>query len=412
MDVVIKPSKLSGTVAAPASKSVAHRMLISAALSDGKSVISGLNMSRDIEATISALTALGADIAVNDGVAEVVGIKSAAENAVIDCCESGSTLRFIIPIIAALGTSAELHGEGKLPERPITPYIREFPKKGVTFEYNNTMPFKMSGRLQSGVFELEGNISSQFISGLLFALPLLSGDSEIRLTSHLESKPYADMTIDAISRFGVRIEEREWGYFIPGGQSYKPADVTVEGDFSQAAFFYVASAIGSDVNITNLLPNSRQGDKKIVEILREIGYTNNSGSLAPFKVDVSDIPDLVPILCVLGCFCDGVSEIYNAGRLRIKESDRLKAISTTLNELGGRVAEKPDGLVIYPVRGLIGGTVDSFNDHRIVMAAAIASTRCHCPVTIRGAEAVRKSYAHFFEDFNKLGGKAHVINLE
>lgn len=411
MDIRITPAKLSGSVTIPSSKSYAHRALICAALAEGSSVISGISMSKDIEATISAMNALGADCReTGKGKIAVTGIGRASEKAVIDCNESGSTLRFIIPVAAALGADTEFHGRGRLPERPIDIYTRELSRKGISFDYDHTMPFSISGKLESGTFEVEGDVSSQFITGLLFALPLLKGDSVIKLTSHLESKPYADITIDCLKKFGIEVQECSEGYRICGGQKYKPCDMTVEGDYSQAAFFYTANALGGDITLQNLNKNSVQGDKKILEIIDDMCYNGNE--LNCFNADCSDIPDLVPVLTVLGCFGKEVSRIYNAKRLKIKESNRLEAISVTLNSLGGKVTVTDDGLVIEPVEKLHGGVVDSFGDHRIVMSAAIAAEKADGDIIIKGAEAVEKSYPDFFRDYNNLGGKANVITLE
>ncbi len=413
MDVKIIPQKLKGTVEIPSSKSASHRMLICAGLSNGVSSIKGITMSKDIDATINALVAMGAEINADTEQITVKGITAPQKECTIDCCESGSTLRFIIPIAAALGISAAFLGKGKLPERPITPYLREFKSKGIKFDYNNTMPFSISGKLCAGEYILEGDISSQFITGLLFALPLCEEDSIIKLSSVLQSKPYADMTVDCLKKFGIMIKEIDNAYLIKGNQKYKAFSAKVEGDYSQAAFFYVANALGSNIKITNLFPDSVQGDKKILEIIENMRYTSNTdGCLKNFSVDVGDIPDLVPILAVLGCFGDGVSEITNASRLRIKESDRLTAIAAALNNIGGNVKVFEDKLIIKPVKELNGGIVDSFNDHRIVMAMAIASIKCTAPIVIRNADAVEKSYPSFFDDFNILGGNANVINLE
>ena len=272
------------------------------------------------------------------------------------------------------------------------------------------MPFSISGKLESGIFEVEGDVSSQFITGLLFALPLLKGDSVIKLTSHLESKPYADITIDCLKKFGIEVQECSEGYRICGGQKYKPCDMAVEGDYSQAAFFYTANALGGEITLHNLNKNSVQGDKKILEIIDDMCYNGNEPNC--FNADCSDIPDLVPVLTVLGCFGKDVSRIYNAKRLKIKESNRLEAISVTLNSLGGKVTVTDDGLVIEPVEKLHGGVVDSFGDHRIVMSAAIAAEKADGDIIIKGAEAVEKSYPDFFRDYNNLGGKANVITLE
>ena len=414
MNVRIKPSKLIGRVNAPSSKSFSHRMLIAAALAGGVSEISNISASEDIDATVGALTALGAKIFREGNTYTVMGIKTPAASAVIDCRESGSTMRFIIPIAAALGCSCEFHGRGKLPERPITPYIRELGKNGaVITKTEGVMPFTMNGTLKGGDYVLEGDISSQFISGLLFALPLCSGNSVIRLASRLESKPYADMTVEALSRFGISIDESEDKdglpvYRIRGGQKYRSADVSVEGDYSQAAFYFVANALGSEVQVDNLSENSVQGDKKILEIIGGISYNKINGTgvkrLPAFTADVSDIPDLDPILAVLGCFTDGTSRITGAKRLKIKESDRLEAIASALGNIGGKITVKDDSLEIEPVARFHGGVIDGCNDHRIVMASAIASTMADSEITVTGAEAVAKSYPDFWTDFASLGG--------
>ncbi len=410
MDIRITPSKLKGSLSVPASKSCAHRSIICASLADGVSHLSGVTMSKDIEATIGAMTALGAEFEVNGEDITVKGNGGRpADRCIVDCNESGSTLRFIIPIAAAVGKETEFHGRGRLPQRPIDIFTRELGKNGVKFDYHNTMPFTVSGGLKSGRFEIEGDVSSQFITGLLFALPLLDGDSEIILTSHLESRPYVDITIDTLRRFGVTIEETADGFRVKGGQTYKPHDEKIEGDYSQAAFFCVANALGSQVELHNLNENSVQGDKKILEIIHDICYNNTIGN---YNADCSDIPDLVPILAVLGAFGSGRSVIYNAKRLKIKESDRLETTAALINSLGGRVTVTDDGLIIEPTGAMHGGTVDSFGDHRIVMAAAIAATRTDGEVIIRGAEAAEKSYPAFFDDYKMLGGKANVIILE
>ncbi|MCD7800493.1 MAG: 3-phosphoshikimate 1-carboxyvinyltransferase [Ruminococcus sp.] len=411
MDIKISPTKLSGTVAIPSSKSFAHREIICASLSKGTSVVGGVSFSKDIYATLSAMESLGARYTIQDDNITIQGISTPNVQATIDCYESGSTLRFIIPIVGALGVSATLKGQGRLPERPITPFIRELPKKGISFDYNNTMPFSMNGKLKNGTFELEGDISSQFITGLLFALPLLDGNSKIVMTSPLQSKPYVDMTIQSMANFGVYIVETDYGYYVEGNQEYKPLNHKVEGDYSQAGFFYVANAIGNDIVLQNLLESSIQGDKKIVEVCEKSCYNRIDNRLNAYTINATNIPDLVPILAVLGCFGDGTSKIIGAERLKIKESDRLVATADALNRIGGKVTPTNDGLIIEPIEHFIGGTVDGFGDHRIVMATAIASTRCMNDVIILGANAVEKSYPNFFRDFKNLGGKIDVINV-
>lgn len=414
MNIQITPTKLHGTVRVPASKSMAHRMLICAALAPGVSVISGVDLSRDITATMDVLRAFGASFVQSESTITVTGIdrQKLPSQAVANCCESGSTLRFLIPVAAALGIPTTFYGEGRLPERPITAYLRELPPKGVTMHYENTLPFSLEGQMQAGQYCLEGNVSSQYVSGLLFALPLLKGDSDIKICSRLESKPYVDLTIACLRQFGIAIEETDAGYHIPGGQVFRPCDAAVEGDYSQAAFFYVANTLGSSITLTNLNPESVQGDKKIVEITTQMCYNQKEGKPACFSVDASDIPDLVPILAVLATFGTARSIITGAHRLIIKESDRLASTADMLNRLGGKVTATADGLEIEPVSQLHGGTVDSCGDHRIAMCAAIAATRCTSPVTILHGECVEKSYPHFYKDYHQLGGMAHVIVLE
>ncbi len=411
MDVSITPSVLKGDITVPPSKSVAHRMIIAASLASGESVISNVYMSKDIEATMEAMKALGAGIRIeNDGSGLckvfINGITKPEKTAVLDCKESGSTLRFLIPVASALGTEAAFIGAGKLPQRPITPYLSEMTKNGAEFDYNNTMPFSVKGKLSPGEYKIAGNISSQFVTGLLLALSILDGESEIVLTSHLESRPYVDITIDCLNKFGANITETSDGFSVHGVKAFKPYSGSVEGDYSQAAFFFAANSLGCDININGLSENSFQGDKRIVEICKNIVYNNSEKDiLSPFDIDCSDIPDLVPILTVLASFCKGVSHITGAARLRIKESDRLAAISKALNAVGGKVKELDDGLEITGVEYLNGGEIDCCNDHRIPMAMSVASVKCRDKLILRGAECVRKSYPDFFEDFKKLGGK-------
>ncbi|MBQ8961052.1 MAG: 3-phosphoshikimate 1-carboxyvinyltransferase [Ruminococcus sp.] len=405
MDVRITPSRLSGTVKIPGSKSAAHRAIIAASLAKGTSVLTNVTMSKDIEATMAAMTALGAKFSAEGGCVRVTGSGGgSAGKCTIDCNESGSTLRFIIPIAAALGAEAEFLGRGRLPERPIDIYKRELSHHGIRFT-SSEMPYRITGRLTGGTYEVEGNVSSQFITGLLFALPLVKEESKIIMTSHLESRPYVDMTVQALKRAGITVYETADSFTIPGGQSYSPFDCQVEGDYSQAAFFCTANALGCDISVEGLDPDSVQGDRRILQIVRDM----SSGS---FRQDCSDIPDLVPILAVLAAYGRGESVIYNAQRLRIKESDRLVAVSDMLGRLGGNVTVTEDGLIIRPTGDMTGGEVDSFGDHRIVMAAAIAAVGCSGDVIIRGAQAVEKSYPDFFKDYIDLGGKVNVIDME
>ena len=410
MDIKITPKKLRGEVTVPPSKSVAHRMLIAAALADGTSTISNLYPSVDILATMDCMRALGAKIDFEGDTAFIEGIKNVSEKALLDCHESGSTMRFLIPVACALGVNAEFIGSGKLPERPITPFVEEFPKHGITFDFSKaasgcSLPCSVSGKLTSGRFEIDGGLSSQFITGLLLALPILDGDSEIVLTSKLNSKPYIDITLGVLRDLGCEINEIDNRYQIKGDQKLKPFSGAVEGDYSQSAFFYTANALGSDLKISGLNVNSSQGDKQIVRICED--FVNSGGQ--PFEIDGSDIPDLVPILTVLACFGKGTSRITNIARLRFKESDRLSVPAECLNAIGGKVTVHEDSLEIEGVSSLKGGEIDGHNDHRIPMSMAIAATMCEQPLIIRGAECVKKSFPNFFDVYRSLGGEFEEI---
>lgn len=421
MEMRCTPAILSGKIKAISSKSDAHRVLICSALSDEPTKINCNVLSKDITATVDCLKNMGADISINDGVIIVTPNKF-NQNAELDCGESGSTLRFLLPVVSALGIDATIMGHGRLPERPLSPLKEEMEKKGVTFETGTQFPLHLTGKLQSGEYELLGNVSSQFISGLLFALPLLEGDSVIKLIPPVESKSYLNITVSVLHKFGIEIEEAENKYIIKGNQKYvSPKEITVDGDWSNASFFLCAGAISRDgVTVTDLDVNSPQGDKSILNVLKRMGadieisgteITVKKNKLMGTMVNGADIPDAVPIISVMASMCEkGVTHIVNASRLRLKESDRIKTTYDLLTKVGAAVSETDDGLVIWGENNLIGGRVDGANDHRIVMSAAILSSLCALPIDIVGAEAVEKSYPHFFEDFNSLGGKANVIN--
>lgn len=412
MDIKITPKKLCGKVTVPPSKSVAHRMIIAAALAEGTSTISNLSPSVDILSTIDCMRALGAEISLEADTAVIKGIadyEKIPDKAVLNCNESGSTMRFLIPVACALGVNAKFIGSGKLPQRPITPFIEEFPKHGVAFDFSGaesgaSLPCSVSGKLTAGRFEIDGGLSSQFITGLLLALPTLSGDSEIFLTSALNSRPYVDITLGVLRDFGVEVAKTDNGFFIGGGQRLKAFSGRVEGDYSQAAFFRVASSLGSSLDILGLSENSLQGDRMIMDICDRFDKTRE-----PFEIDGADIPDLVPILTVLACFCNGTSRITNVARLRFKESDRLNVPAECLNAIGGKVTVCEDYLEIEGVETLRGGEIDGHNDHRIPMSLAVAATRCASPLIIRGAECVRKSFPDFFDVYRALGGDAEEV---
>ncbi|WP_444424967.1 3-phosphoshikimate 1-carboxyvinyltransferase [Ruminococcus sp.] len=420
-DVKFSPFVPNGTVNVPPSKSDVHRAIICAAMANGVSRISPVALSNDIKATIGCIKALGADAVLENNVLTVDGTNMYKnKTALLDCGESGSTLRFFIPIAAVGNVNATFVGKGKLPQRPIGIFTEALPKAGTTCETEGGLPLEINGQLKSGIFEIPGNVSSQFITGLLLALPILEGDSEIVLTSPLESVGYIAMTIRTMKQFGVNIDTTENGWHIKGGQTYKSCNYTTDGDWSQAAFFMVLGAIGGNVTVKGVAKDSTQGDKKCAEILAEFGakvtqrdneVTVEKGDLKAITIDASQIPDLVPVLSVCAAFAEGTTKIINAERLRIKECDRLKATAELLNNLGGKVKELSDGLEITGVSSLKGGNVNGYNDHRIVMSAAVCAARTDEDITATFAMSINKSYPDFYIDYNSIGGKANVLDL-
>lgn len=420
MTVECTPSVLSGTIQSISSKSHVHRVLICAALSEKPTKIYCNVMSKDIAATIACLKSMGTEI-ITDGDTITVIPKEFNKDSSLDCNESGSTLRFFMPVVSALGMNATINGRGRLPQRPISPLKEEMEKKGVTFHTGNVFPLQLSGQLQSGEYEIQGNISSQFITGLLFALPILQGDSKLKLIPPVESKSYLDITVSVLRHFGIEIQEKENLYIIKGNQKYtSPEEIRVEGDWSNASFFLCAGALcEKGVTVTDLDTNSPQGDKKILEVLKNMGadvsisgseITVKKNKLNGITVDASDIPDAVPIISVVATACEGDTTIINAGRLRIKESDRIASVMDMLSSVGADVTETDDGIIIRGGNILTGGTVNGYNDHRIVMSASILSSLCKDKVIITDGNAVEKSYPDFFTDFNNMGGNANVIN--
>ena len=405
MNVTITPGLLSGSITPPPSKSQAHRVLIAAALSGGESTLKNVALSQDIEATIRCLAVLGASFRWEGDTLAVAGLAGKpvpqGELPLLDCGESGSTLRFLIPIALAVLGGGRFTGHGRLMERPQGPYFDLFREKGISFEQKDGV-LTVDGRLKPGTFSLPGNVSSQFITGLLYALPLLPGDSEIVLTTPLESRGYVDMTLDVLEQFGVRVEHQDYARFrVPGNQSFQARDLTVEADWSNAAFWYAAALLESDVDIQGLDTHSTQGDAAIA------GHYWTLARPAEAEIDVSGCPDLVPPLAAMAALRgEGLTtRLVNAARLRIKESDRLSTVTEVLSALGADVEEHDDYLVIHGKDTLPGGvTVSGHNDHRIAMMAAIAATNCDAPVTITGAECVRKSYPNFWADYEALGG--------
>lgn len=420
-DVKFSPFVPNGTVNVPPSKSDVHRAIICAAMANGVSRISPVALSNDIKATIGCIKALGADAVLENNVLTVDGTNMYKnKTALLDCGESGSTLRFFIPIAAVGNINATFVGKGKLPQRPIGIFTEALPKAGTVCKTEGGLPLEIKGQLKSGIFEIPGNVSSQFITGLLLALPILEGDSEIVLTSPLESVGYIAMTIRTMKQFGVNIDTTENGWHIKGGQTYKSCNYTTDGDWSQAAFFMVLGAIGGKVTVKGVAKDSTQGDKKCAEILARFGakvtqldneVTVEKGELKAITIDASQIPDLVPVLSVCAAFAKGTTKIINAERLRIKECDRLKATAELLNNLGGKVKELSDGLEITGVSSLKGGNVNGYNDHRIVMSAAVCAARSDEDITATFAMSINKSYPDFYIDYDSIGGKANVLDL-
>lgn len=420
--VKITPAVLSGKVKVPPSKSFSHRSILAAFLSGEECKINNIKPSDDITATLRCAEVLGAEWSY-DAKKSVLTVRKNSDRKLpakinLDCGESGSTLRFLIPIALCFCKDITFTGHGRLMERPLKPFFDIFDEKGVTYSLKSGV-LSVKGKLNAGDFKIDGSISSQFITGLLYTLPLLDGDSRIIINGALTSKGYIDITLDVLKKYGIKIQNENYKVFtVKGNQKYKARSYTVEGDFSQAAFFLTAGAIGCDITCTGLKENSLQGDKRIIEVIESTGATVkrvgsngfkaiSSASMHGITVDADEIPDLVPIMAVLLAFCKGESRIINAKRLRMKESDRLAAICSELNALGADITEKEDSLIINGTQVLRGNTVSSHNDHRIAMAAAIAACRCEGEVVIGDAQkSVKKSYPDFFKDYNKLGGIA------
>ena len=379
MDITIYPSKLCGAVAAIPSKSQAHRMLICAAFAEKSTTIVCPQTNRDIEATADCLRALGAEISYDGQAYRVTPVHTVPECATLPCGESGSTLRFMLPIAGALGVNATFRLEGRLPQRPLSPLWEEMQRMGCSLQRLSDGSVFCSGKLRPGAYSIDGSVSSQFITGLMLALPLIDGETTLEVTGKVESAPYIELTKQVISIFS----------------SHTFDTLTVEGDWSNGAFFLAAQALGNDLTVTNLDPDSAQGDRAAAQLFSALLKENCT-------ISAADIPDLVPILSVVAAANHGAT-FTKIARLRLKESDRVAAIIALLEALGARANATEDTLTVYP-GALNGGTVNGCNDHRIVMSAAIASTVCNAPVTISGAEAVNKSYPHFWAEFRRLGG--------
>ena len=397
--VEIENSILAGEVTAPPSKSAAHRALVCSFLAGGGTVKPIIN-SNDMRATVGVINSLKND------------------EKVLDCIESGSTMRFMIPVAAALGRNVKFVGEGSLLSRTLGEYMELLPKHNAAVKSNGYLPLEISGRLTNGSYEVNGDVSSQYITGLLLALANVDGDSAVILKTPLQSKPYVDMTIKVMADFGVCVTETDFGYLIHGNQSFKQLDYTVEGDWSQAAFFLAAGAIGGRVKVKGLDINSTQGDKEIINVLKKFGANvtfddtsvlSEKSELFAADINAENIPDLVPVIAVLASYAKGRTVIYGAERLRYKESNRIESVVTNLKAMGVDAEETSDGMIINGSGKMSGADLKGYNDHRIVMAFSVAGLFAEGKTTIDDAMSINKSYPDFFEDYNMLGGRANVL---
>lgn len=441
------PAKLSGKVVLPPSKSMAHRAIICASLADGRSKIKNIDISDDIKSTIEAMKVLGAEIEIAGDDLYIIGLSKENRKVsmdssieidknryieilsdidsinIVDCNESGSTLRFIIPIFSVLGVPARYIGRGKLGSRPLDTYYDIFKVQGIDYNCSgNGLDLTVIGNLKAGEFHIRGDISSQFISGLLFALPLAKRDSKIVITTELESRPYLDLTLSVLKEFGIDIQNNSYKEFIiKGNQKYRNCDYTVEGDYSQAAFFMCANALGADIKLLGLKEDSLQGDKVALDILERMGIEskfknlelkNVGNDLVATTIDASQCPDIIPVIALVASLCKGETIIENAKRLRIKESDRLNSTKEELNKLGADIEVLEDSMRINGVSKLKGGVkVWSHNDHRIAMMLSIASNFCEREIIIEDSECIKKSYPNFYRDLYDLGGNIDGWNL-
>ena len=417
MDIAVTPVSLGGSIAAIASKSDVHRLMICGLLSDAPVVIRGVSRCNDIDATARCITALGARVDITDKVCTVTPPTAIPQKALLDCGESGSTLRFLLPVAAAVCAEPSFVGAGRLPQRPIGELVDALSANGSRFS-SPTLPLTVSGGIRAGTYRLPGNVSSQYVSGLLMALAVTEGESRIELTTPLQSESYVNMTLHTLSTFGANVRRIDNGYMIYGtNKLHSPKLADADGDWSNGAFFLAAGALGGSVTVTNLDTNSVQGDKKVLDALSEFGaqvqvngsgITVSCGKLCGCTVDLTDTPDLLPILAVVAAFAEGQTEFTGSARLRLKESDRLETTKAMIESMGGKADVQSDGITVYGT-GLRGGLVDGANDHRIVMAAAIGGCFAQSDTHIKGAQAADKSYPDFFSDLKALGGKSYVI---
>ena len=418
MDITVSSATYHGSVTVPPSKSAAHRAILAAAMAHGRSVIKNVDLSSDIRATIGACRSLGCTVAVEPGerynTLTVDGGLSLSGETTIDCAESGSTLRFLIPVACTLSGTKTFTGRGRLPYRPLDAYLNIFDEQSLAFSHpaDANLPLTVSGKLHGGSYSIDGRVSSQYVTGLLYALPVLEANSSVSVLGGFESRGYVDLTVDMLRRFGIVVGVSGDSFIIKGGQNYRPQNITVEGDYSQAAFFIVAGTIAGEIRIDGLDSHSLQPDRAILSIMRRMGadMTDEGGILivkpsvlTGTEIDVSQCPDLVPPLAIAAAFAQGQTRITGAARLRIKECDRLHALAVNLHSLGIKADETNDELIIQG-GSMTGGSIDTFGDHRIAMAFAVAAASASGEIRIPGAECIDKSYPTFYDDLKALGG--------
>lgn len=428
MIATITPQRLSGIRPSIPSKSIAHRAILCAAFADKPTHIVCPFHSQDIDATLTCIQQLGARVEVTDAGWYIYPVQadSAPQTPLLNAHESGSTFRFLIPIVAATGRSTSIATAGRLAKRPLGPLQKALEQRGVHLQWSDDGCLQVTGKqLAHGTYQVAGNVSSQFISGLLLAAPLIAGDLTVEVCHPIESEPYIQLTIDALAHFGVRVTVDSSAtvtrYSVAAGSRYvSPGTVEVEGDWSNAAFWLAAGALSPQgITVTHLNPHSHQGDRYIIDALaafgakvelHDQGYTVRAATLRSITLNVEDCPDLVPPIAVLAAYAHGKTRITGASRLRLKESDRLETVSAGINALGGHADIVDDELHIMGTGKLVGGTVDAANDHRIAMMSAIAGSAAESAVVIRGASCVDKSYPSFYEHFQELSGLVTVSN--
>lgn len=414
---------LRGSIPIPPSKSLSHRAVIAAGLAQGESVISHIIYSVDIEATIKTMVQLGAKVSRSKDSLKIRGngghIKT--PDSALNCRESGSTLRFMVPLAMLGHRPVTFCGEGALVGRPLGPYLEIFQDQGLDYDYSGQLPLRVKGPLKPSHYTVAGHISSQFISGLLLSLPLLDAPSTITVLEPFESREYVTLTLDVLKAFGIEVSQDGYTYTVPGNQCYRASNYRVEGDYSQLAFWLVAGLVNGEITCQGICPDSKQGDRAILQIIHAmkgtysfegLDLTIGKQTLKASVIDGAQCPDIIPVLAVLAAVTPGQTRIINASRLRIKECDRLHAITTELRALGADINELEDGLIIEGKTHLKGGHVKGWNDHRIVMALAVASLACTADVYIQGSEAITKSYPHFWEHFRQLGGHVNEWHME